>query len=92
MSSEPNEHINKYEKVEFDCGTTATLTHMSPQMAQPVDHDFLVGVTINAEHSGGLRIHNGVYTGEVQMLFYLRNIPAIIHMLQRIYKSGMGTH
>jgi hypothetical protein len=92
MSSEPNEHINKGEKIEFDCGTVVTLTHMSPQMAQPVDKDFLAGVTVNSEHSGGIRTHNGTWTSEVQLLFYIRNIPSIIHMLQRIYKTGMGTH
>lgn len=86
MSNQTNEHIEKYEKVKFDCGTSVTLTHMSPT---PGDESFLAGVVIDANNGGG---GLSVVNGKVEILFYIRNIPSIIHMLQRIYKTGMGTH
>lgn len=89
MSSEPNEHITKGEKIEFDCGTVATLTHLSPVIDGKMS---LAGISLNSgDGEGGFNTPKGAVKN-IEVLFYIRNIPSIIYMLQRIYKTGMGTH
>lgn len=89
MLNQTNEHITKGEKVVFDCDTIATLTHMSPDSFLG-DKYYMAGITLNFSEYG-VRTNIG-RAEEIELLLYIRNIPSIIHMLQRIYKTGMGTH
>jgi hypothetical protein len=75
-----NEHIEAGEIVKLGCGATIEVLKINSSMGE---------VVFVPDESGGLYGDIGEQIDYATILFYTDQIPEVIHLLQRIYKTSM---